>query len=474
VHEVRREPSKARWLLACAISAALVGVFGVVWVLASGQHDPAPDPQHRPAPGPQHQLAPASLLAGPGWQTIPVSACRGTAVTPATDVQAAIDRARSGTTFCFGRGIYRVSSLVPKSHDVLNGGGKAVLDGGNSAQFAIYGDRTAPVGVTIEGFTIQHYNTPLQYGAVQDYNGAHWTIQDNDIEHNAAAAVATGNYARVLHNKLDNNFQEGYSVHGTGALYQNNDISYNNTARSDCGNHGPCVGWEAGGGKGSFTTHVTMDGNTIIGNGCNGIWFDTDNYGTVIENNVVKQNCGAGIYEEQSFNFTIKGNVVEGNGLRDSPGGGQRIGWAWDAGIQIRRSGCINGATCVISGNTVKDNYNGISLIDSPIDATGGAGIPLPYGNFYVQNVLVEGNFVTMGQGATGAYQDGAGNAVFTSSHNVFRGNRYCVASAVHPADGYAHGWFAWLNRWVDIPASRDPGPEAGGTFGIDGACNFP
>src|SRR5262249_9381209 len=160
---------------------------------------------------------------------------------------------------------------------------------------------------------------------------------------------------RVLHNKLDNNFQEGYSVHGTGALYQRNDISHNNSARHDCGNNGPCAAWEAGGGKGSFTTGVTMDGNTIIGNGCNGIWFDTDKYGTVIENNVVKQNCGAGIYEEQSFNFTIKNNVVEDNGLRDSPGGGERTGWAFDAGIQLRRSGCINGATCMISGNTVKN-----------------------------------------------------------------------------------------------------------------------
>ena len=56
-----------------------------------------------------------------------------------------------------------------------------------------------------------------------------------------------------------------------------------------------------------------------------------------------------------------------------------------------------------------------------------------------------------MTQGATGAYQDGAGNGIFTSQNNVFRDNHYCVASATPPNDGYTFGWFGWMNGWLDF-----------------------
>jgi hypothetical protein len=59
-------------------------------------------------------------------------------------MQAAINNAPPDTTFCFGRGIYGVSSLIPTSRDMLDGGDRAaILDGGNSAPFAIYGDSTS-------------------------------------------------------------------------------------------------------------------------------------------------------------------------------------------------------------------------------------------------------------------------------------------------------------------------------------------
>ena len=38
-----------------------------------------------------------------------------------------------------------------------------------------------------------------------------------------------------------------------------------------------------------------------------------------------------------------------------------------------------------------------------------------------------------------------------TTQNNVFRNNHYCVASAAHPNDGYAPGWFAWMNAWPDF-----------------------
>jgi hypothetical protein len=41
------------------------------------------------------------------------------------------------------------------------------------------------------------------------------------------------------------------------------------------------------------------------------------------------------------------------------------------------------------------------------------------------------------------------------------------VASAAHPNDGYANGWFAWMNHWMDFSAWQVSWLETGGTFTI-------
>ena len=206
---------------------------------------------------------------------------------------------RAGTTFCFGRGIYRVSSLIPKSGDVLDGGNRtAVLDGGNSASYAIYGDSTSPGprDVTVRGFVVQNFHTPLQYGAIEDFNGPGWIIQDNHITKNAAAGVATGDDVRVLDNLIDHNGQEGFSAHGDGGLYQGNEIAYNNYNLAINGD------WEAGGGKAWATTDLTFKSNYVHDNGGPGLWADTNNINTTFDGNTISNNWGPGIYDEISYN----------------------------------------------------------------------------------------------------------------------------------------------------------------------------
>ena len=201
-----------------------------------------PDSRHKGAPMRsstwRRPTAVAAVLLGAGLAAVAVplaahlARCSGVIVTPSSNIQKLIDSNRAGSTFCFQPGTYtNASQLEPQSNDVFDGDGQqAVLDGGNNYQFAFYGDAngTGPSGVTIQNFKIQNYATPLQRGVIQDYNGPNWVIQGNDIEHNAAAAVATGDDVQVLNNKLDNNAQEGFSAHGTGGLYQGNDISDNN------------------------------------------------------------------------------------------------------------------------------------------------------------------------------------------------------------------------------------------------------
>ena len=195
----------------------------------------------------------AALLLGAGLAAVAVplaahlGGCSGVKVTPSSNIQKLIASNPAGSTFCFQPGTYtNASQLEPQSNDVFDGDGQqAVLDGGKKYQFAFYGDAntTGPSAITIHNFKIQNYATPLQRGVIQDYSGPKWVIQGNDIEQNAAAAVATGDYVQVLNNKLDNNAQEGFSAHGTGGLYQGNDISDNNDELGSDQYNGSWAGW---------------------------------------------------------------------------------------------------------------------------------------------------------------------------------------------------------------------------------------
>jgi len=381
-------------------------------------------------------------------QPAAAASCSGRAVTTSANVQDVVNGAPGGTTFCFAPGTYDVGSVAPKSGDVFDGGGlRAVLNGQNARQYAFV-DHGAS-NVTVKGFVIEYYATPLQQGAIEAFSGPNWVIEQNKIVRNAASGVATGNGVHVLQNVIEWNGQEGFAAQGSGGLYEGNIIAYNNSKLK------VSVGWEAGGGKCWGTTNFTFSYNYVVDNGGNGVWCDTNNIYTTISHNVVVNNTGAGIYEEISYNGSITDNLVEDNGMPSSPGHGQKLRYLWDAGIQLRGSGSLSASSpFVISGNTVVHNYNGITLLQSPNDRYGacpteyaGASHEGEYGPCLVQNVLVENNTISESQGATGAAQDGAGSAIFTSRNNHFIGNRYTLTP--HCCKGrYSSGFLAWGNGW--------------------------
>jgi hypothetical protein len=93
------------------------------------------------------------------------------------------------------------------------------------------------------------------------------------------------------------------------------------------------------------------------------------------------------------------------------------------------------------------------------------------YGPCYVRNVIVEDNYITMSQGMTGEMQDGTDNSIFTSRDNRWVNNHYCVTSLVHPNDGYAYNWFAWMNHNVSWSAWQGYGLDKSGTFKTGKVC---
>ena len=155
---------------------------------------------------------------------------------------------------------------------------------------------------------IQHYATPIQEGAIHAFDTTGWTIENNHITRNASSAVATDTGAKVLHNLLDHNGQQGYAAHGKDILYEGNEISYNNE------NLAVDATWEAGGGKAWATINATFRNNHVHHNGGNGMWDDTNNIYITYQMNNVHHNWGAGIYHEIGYDATITNNTVTNNG----------------------------------------------------------------------------------------------------------------------------------------------------------------
>lgn len=391
------------------------------------------------------------------------AAGRRVTLTSASNVQAAVDANPPGTVFYFSPGTYtNVSAIAPKKGNIFDGGGQAaVLDGQNTRQYAFKSATAADV--VIQGFVVKNYNTPLQEGAIHSFGTTGWTIQNNHITLNAAAAVATDTGSRVLKNLLDHNGQEGFAAHGSNFLYEGNEIAFNNS------NLAVDATWEAGGGKVWDTQNATFRNNNVHDNGGHGLWDDTNNIYITYDGNTIDNNWGAGIYHEIGYDATIVNNTITRNGTSTSPGGGQNLGWLFDAGIQLRSSqGLTSAAPLLVANNTVTNNYNGIALLDSP--ATGCTNTALNegrYGPCKLQNILVQNNIVTMAIGGTGVVQDGRGSTVFTGSNLHFTGNTYHVSNpSTHPSDGHAFGWFAWNDTWPSFAQWQGFGHDTSGSFG--------
>jgi len=95
----------------------------------------SPPKTTEPMPPPPITAAGAQPGIGNTITTVPTesSSCSGVRLEPGDDLQAAVDAAGPGTTFCLGAGVYRGQELHPKSGDELvgSGAGVTVLNGSN-------------------------------------------------------------------------------------------------------------------------------------------------------------------------------------------------------------------------------------------------------------------------------------------------------------------------------------------------------
>ena len=352
-------------------------------------------------------------------------------VTPADDVASQVASQAAGTQFCFTAGTYQRLSVVPQAGDGFFGMPGAVIDGMGSTTPAF---KATAADVTIMGLTIRGYSLAAQTAAIDGRSpkeapsgGTGWHVAGNLVTQiTGGRGITAADGWVVSQNIITNNGELGLSGNGQNVRVENNEIAANNQGHYD--KH-----WEGGGVKFVAATNLMMRGNYVHDNLGVALWCDIGCDNVTFDNNTVVGNLGAGVFFEISHTATITNNKIMNNGEKSE-------GWLWDGGIQVAASDNVT-----ISGNTVQNDANGISLIQQ----RRGSG---QFGQHLVANITVSGNMVS-GSGRTGLVVDDGDSGVFSRGIH-FSNNTY------HLAEG-----FAWSGSWVDWSGWNAAGQDQAGSW---------
>ena len=329
---------------------------------------------------------------------------------PGTDIQRAVDAYPGGTAFCLKAGVHSITSAItPKSGDIFVGEYGAVLDGtrwrtDDLTQAAFRAHNQDIDDVTIRNLVIQHM--PQRGIHAFPWMSDRWIVEYTEIT-GGQVGIQVGNQSVVrhswIHHNVGNPFSPvpaerggAYSVYqSTDVLFEDNEISFNGPEQ-----------------KVSLSTNVTFRDNFVHHNRGDGIWYDGDNIGSIIERNLVEDHQGSGIFYEISGGGVIANNVVRRSG---------------EHGVFISTSKDVE-----IYMNSVEDNFRGIQYF---VDCSrvGGGAI-----GWDLANDLAHDNLVSVG-GASGSYASGLSLSacaptqfaayVNGSKRLLFANNRYSVPS---------------------------------------------
>jgi|GEM_PF-1902410 len=332
---------------------------------------------------------------------------------PGDDIDDIADSSPKGTTFLI-HGTHHRQSVSPRDGQRFLGAADAVLDGDDRTEFAFTGSAD---DVYIGGLEIRDYDSDHQRGAI-DGSGDNWTVEGNEIHHNAAVGVRLGGDGSTIRgNNIHHNAQLGISVHyADDCVVQSNEIAYNNWQKEFR------WGFEAGGTKFWETRNLLVKGNWSHNNWGPGLWSDHDNINIVYDGNIVEDNAAAGIYHEISYDGVMRNNTLRRNGF-------DHDAWLWGGGITLASSQGVE-----IYGNVVEDNYNGITMTQQ----NRGSGAHGPY---VVRNNFVHDNLI-IDSGLSGAAEDIGSDAIF-SANNRFENNDY-VGEVRWEWDGGRVSWSKW------------------------------
>ncbi len=243
----------------------------------------------------------------------------GKVLYPGDDIQAAVDAGDPGDTYLLQAGTFAQQSVLPQAGDTFIGTTGTVMDGQDITATAFRGlTSTATPDVTLVGIEITGY-TQVRTGVVQTSDNSGWVMTNLEVHHNRSGAGIQHGFATLITGcHIHHNGSTGILSVGNGSdgsVIDDCEVSYNNFLDGFDPNN------EAGGSKWLQTDGMTVKNCHFHNNHDNGIWFDANNLNIIIEDNLVEDNLGNGIFYEISYGPSIiRNNTVIGNkyGIRIS------------------------------------------------------------------------------------------------------------------------------------------------------------
>jgi hypothetical protein len=464
---------------------------------------------------------PATTTTVPTTTTAPAAAtasCTGVRVLPGTSIQAAIDGNPSGTTFCLGAGIHRLSkALAPKAGQRLIGEPGAVLNGAISVtSFSWTGSAwmargivpTAPStnGVCMPGYSGCKYSEAVFYDSrplwrvmslselgpgkfYEDYQAGTLYVADDPAGHQVEVARAKGainswasgvTVRDLVVEKFANDAQRGAVIAGSDWTVERNEVRLNHGVgiQADAaqrakvlGNHVHHNGQLGVGGW--RTVDAVYDGNELAFNNTAGFYNAdweagggkwTESAGLTVRNNYVHDNKAIGLwFDIDNRDVTIAGNRIEAN---DSDGIRYEISYQvvitdnTIIGNGFKEpTGWVDGAGIMV--NSARDVEIAGNVVDSNFNGISlrqddrGSG---SLGEYVVENTRVHDNQVIMRRGTTGLSSTVSDESVFTTRDNRFENNQYTVIGA----DATNFAWRGDERTWTQW---QQCGNDLGGSF---------
>lgn len=221
--------------------------------------------------------------------------------------------------------------------------------------------RIAASDVTLDGLELSGGQAGLQQGNI-DADDVHRVTLRNVNVHDSLGScfsITRGSGHRILDSRFVRCQQQGYHLTGGGSggvisdvLLEGNLFAEGNAATAP----GPRIepGWEAGGGKVTFSTHVRFVDNEARDNGGPGLWADLGASDTTFTGNRVHHNRSIGIFFEVSDGCDIGHNVLWENGW------GSTGTNAYGGGADIRIS---TSRDCLVHDNVMAWSRRGIVFL---------------------------------------------------------------------------------------------------------------
>ncbi|MFC6156394.1 right-handed parallel beta-helix repeat-containing protein [Kribbella jiaozuonensis] len=364
--------------------------------------------------------AAAAVLGPTGPST--AKPCKGTDIPVGTDPQPIIDAAPEGTTFCFAKGVHRLTRPIqPRANDTLAGNTGAVLSGSvrltgwkqEGSSWTVQG--ALPAAYPLKGQCEDNKTKPCQVGEQVFQDGNHLTrvmspsqlkpgtffgdykantlyLGDDPTGH----VIEMAKTQTAIDKSADN-------VTVTGLTIQQF------ASRPQAGALQAGAGWK-------------VTANEVRWNHAVGIMvIEGDN--TVVSRNTVADNGQLGIGQYKSAGVKITANLV----TRNNTDGFWIADWESGGIKSTRSSGEVSGNDIIanrgigmwsdiaeydrrITGNRIRDN------------AADGIRYEISYAAVIDQNVVEHNGFGT-GRGSGGTLWDGGGINVNTSADVQVRGN---------------------------------------------------